>query len=250
MNYLHDFKSGAACALHGVTEFYSRPGYWIYMVIPLIMILAVYCIAAWAAWEVYAWLTGLLPDMQELNAAWRWLAAALKWITGATIFIATAVMMGICANSLFEGFGAFIFDSMVAEFEFERYGHHAEKVNFIGQVKIGWAAVKFAVVTLILGFMAWLIGLFIPFFGWLLPTVVTCRRIGCSYLWSSMLTHNALAREKEIFAVRRGVVAGFGLVCTIMLSIPVVAVLIIPGITLGGAIVYNEYLALTGEEKC
>lgn len=150
--------------------------------------------------------------------------------------------MGICANSLFEAFGAVLFDSMVAKFELEKYGRPAEKVKFSTEFKLACVAAWFALVTLAIGFFAWLIGLFIPFCGWLLPSVATCRRIGCSYLWSSVLTHNALDRRDELFEADNWLVAGFGMACVIMLAIPVLAIIFIPGMVLGGAIVYNEHL--------
>ena len=242
MNFLHNFKTGFCCALRGVAEFYRRPEYLVYMIVPLILLLALYGIAVWGARELYLWSSGFLPEPQDWYDGWRWLAVLIRWIWGITIFITSAVLMGICANSLFEAFGAVLFDSMVAKFELEKYGRPAERGNFSTEFELACVAAGFALVTLAIGFFAWLIGLFIPFCGWLLPSVATCRRIGCSYLWSSVLTHNALDRRDELFEADNCLVAGFGMACVIMLAIPVLAIIFIPGMVLGGAIVYNEHL--------
>ena len=136
----------------------------------------------------------------------------------------------------------------------DRFGHSIEGLSGMDcwlledaqEVPRGTKAGNAALLGLILGaaagFFAWLIGLFIPFCGWLLPSVATCRRIGCSYLWSSVLTHNALDRRDELFEADNWLVAGFGMACVIMLAIPVLAIIFIPGMVLGGAIVYNEHL--------
>ena len=47
MNFLHNFKTGFCCALRGVAEFYRRPEYLVYMIVPLILLLALYGIAVW-----------------------------------------------------------------------------------------------------------------------------------------------------------------------------------------------------------
>ena len=248
MNFLPRFKTGCGCALRGVTEFYRHPGYAGYLIAPLVLLLALYAIAAWGAWELYSWSVGFLPDPQSWHEWARWLAVIIKWVWAATIFITSAVLMGICANSLFEALGAVLFDSMVAKFELEKYGRTPEKTGFARELKLTCAAAWFAAVTLVIGFFAWLVGLFVPFCGWLLPSLATCRRIGCSYLWSSVLTHNALDRRDEVFEADNWLVAGFGMACVIMLSIPVLAIVFIPGMALGGAIVYNEYLEAAGKE--
>lgn len=245
MNFLSDFKKGFLCAFRGVNEFYHRPGYLIYMIVPALLLLVIYGLAIWGTWELYLWISSFLPDPQSWNEWVRWLAVVIRWVTGVAVFLASVILMGIGANSLFEGFGAILFDSMVSRFELEKYGHKAVKVNFAGECKLAWVAAWFAVVTLIIGSVAWIIGAFIPLAGWLLPSLMTCRRVGCSYLWSSILTHNSLSRRKEITAARGNIIAGFGIACIIMLAVPVLAIAFIPGMTLGGAILYNEYLEMS-----
>ena len=42
MNFLHNFKTGFCCALRGVAEFYRRPEYLVFMIVPFILLLALY----------------------------------------------------------------------------------------------------------------------------------------------------------------------------------------------------------------
>ena len=57
-----------------------------------------------------------------------------------------------------------------------------------------------------------------------------------------MLTNNELDLRDDLFEADNWLVAGFGMACVIMLAIPVLAIIFIPGMVLGGAIVYNEHL--------
>ncbi len=229
---LSQFGRGVRYALRGVTEFWGHPGYWSYAALPLALLLAVYGAAGWWFW------TYVLNRISE--NIW----APLRYLAQISLGVLFLAFMVLAVNMLYELFGAWFFARLVTVFERRRYGVEAIPHGWWLECKYNGECMIFAAVTLVLwlGFSA--IAWVIPVIGPVLLILVIGYRYALSYMFNSGFNRHWSTRELRLeLAGHRPAVYGFGVILYFCMLLPLLPVLLIPGLVLGGAMLVNEEVA-------
>ena len=239
MEPLKEFFLGIECVMRGVREFYRDSTLWKYALLPLFILLLLYGGVGVLAYKLG---TALTAYVVSLLPQWEWLISTVRVTMVVSYILVFLLLAAVITNSLFEAFGSLFFDTMVADFERRKYGFVAEKMPWQGQLRVALAAILFASGTLILSLFSTILALFVPLAGWLITIFILSHRIGFSYQWSPIVTHNALAERRRLLHSRPWLLRGFGTIAQFILVVPFLGTLFIPGLVLGGSIIHNEYL--------
>ncbi len=235
-----NWLSGLQFLYRGIIAFYRHKELYKYTLVPGIILALCYLLAGWLVWELGLAVHGWLPEPDEWYAGLRWLAVILYWLLFAVLALTMLLLMGVISNTLFEAFGALVFDTMVSRFMLAEYGVKSRKVtwreNFTCLCRSAW----FAIVTLGWSVVWSLAGLWIPGVGFLLTPLLTGRRVAAAYLWAPLLLSGKLDEFKQSYREQSGVLAGFGFGCSFILAVPIIGLFGVPGMVLGGAMIYNE----------
>ncbi len=240
-----EFAEGAACLMRGLGVFCGRPRLWKYAAIPMGILLALYMLVlALLIWLGIPYLEGFLPDPDGWSVWLRWLVPFIRlliWITAVAVALLTGTVL-LC--TFYEAVGTVFFDGLVRRFEREEYGLlPAETGRWNDLVYLGQSACYAA------GTVGWTLLLAIPCFllpavGVLLPAAVVGYRFGVTALFPPGFSGRTGVPElRRLAASRRWLMLGFGGPAYLLLLIPFSALLLLPGMAVGGSILFREKLA-------
>ena len=236
-----DLVFGAECVFRGLRIFYSRPRLWPYALPPLVCVLLLYggvfaLIHFKAAPALADWLTGI-----DFPSWLSWLQTALETGLTAILWIASALILLICLGSIYEMFGGILFDYLLEAFEKKAFPERPGGGQTIREtVVLTCGMATFAVVSAIKMLFLLFLSFLIPVVGPLVFFLYSGGVYGVSYLSGSAIRQSAGIRVlKRQVARNRLAVLGFGCTANILLMIPFFILILMPGLVIGGSILYH-----------
>ena len=239
MKRLDDLTYGAECALRGLRIFYTRPRLWPYAVPPILCVLllyaaVLYAVFGWGAPWLREWVQGITFP------GWlAWLQTVLNWCLSFFLWIAVPLLLLVCLGSLYEMFGNMLFDLLVDAFEKGAYPEHPGANQTYGRTLR--LTVGFVILTIVsnLKKIPLLLLFLIPYAGAALYYLYCSGVCGRSYLHDSAIRQGfEVGILKKQVAKNRSAVLGFGIVAFLMEAVPI----LIPGLVIGGSILYHTRL--------
>ena len=235
----NEFSFGADCVFRGLRIFFTRPRLWPYAVPPLLCVLLLYAVILalvifWAAPELRGWVDGIsLPEWLS------WLQTVMDWCLSFFLWIAIPVLLLVCIGSLYEMFGNMLFDLLVDAFEKEAFpGHPGAEQPYSRTLRLTVGFIWLTIVSNLMKLPLLLLFL-IPGLG---PAVyyLYCSGVcGRSYLHDSAIRQGfPVGILKKQVAKNRMAVLGFGVMSFILEAVP----FLIPGLVIGGSILYHTRL--------
>ena len=246
---LQDFRHGIAIVIRAIGIFIVTPRYWPYALLPWLISLAVYVLLAVGFWlYLRPWLGGLIPEPAADASAWYdRLMTALRhtiYLTAAlivlTILIFTYTTISMLAAAPF-------MDILAAKFDKDRYGMEfkpaalRERLHYyytttINPLRLGLKALLWAAVLIPLS-------LLLPYAGFLLPAAVIGYYLGATAaLYGSEHRRLAYREFQKQLRGSRLLLTGMGMTVYLVMSLPLLAILMLPAAAIAGVIAYQEYL--------
>lgn len=215
---MREFLRGAAALGGGIAAFWARPRWWLCALPPAGMALV---------------LAG------GLGFALRVLAGALGWDglwASVAAYGVAMVALFFSFATLYELFGGLFFDGLTARAGRALLGLEPRTPPFAVAVRRSLPAMGYACVTAAL-FLPALLLLLVPVVGWGVWVMWLGWRFGVSYLFSGGLVRGERVRDTLAWArAHRLAVAGFGIPAYLLLSLPFVGVLFVPGFVVGAVL--------------
>ena len=229
---LSELAYGMECALRGTKIFFTRPRLWPYALPPLICVLILYAailcaVICWVAPWLRGWAEGL-----SFPGWLAWLQAVVDWCLALFFWIVVPLLLFFLTGTFYEMFGNMMFDILVDRFEREAYPEHPAADRTYGRtIRLTAGFVFLTVVSYLIYFLIF----WIPVAGFLFR----CAICGRSYLHDSSI-RQALPVPvlKKQVANNLLSVLGFGIAARFFEAIP----LLIPGLVIGGSILYHTRL--------
>ncbi len=229
---LDELTYGAECAIRGTGIFFTRPRLWPYAVPPLLCVLLLYAliffaVLLWIVPGLHAWAQGI-----SFPGWLSWLQSVLDWCLKLFFWVIVPLLLLLLTGSFYEMFGNMLFDILVDRFEKEAYPDHPGADQPYGHVVRLTAGY---ILLTVKGYLVWFLIFWVPVVGFLFRRAI-CGR---SYLHDSAIRQGLpVSVLKRQVAKHRPAVLGFGIVACLMESLP----FLIPGLVIGGAILYHTRL--------
>lgn len=229
---LDELTYGAECAIRGTGIFFTRPRLWPYAVPPLLCVLLLYAliffaVLLWIVPGLHAWAEGI-----SFPGWLSWLQSVLDWCLKLFFWVIVPLLLLLLTGTFYEMFGNMLFDILVDKFEKEAYPDHPGAVQPYRRVVRLTAGYILLTVG---GYLVWFLIFWVPIVGFLFRRAI-CGR---SYLHDSAIRQGLpVSVLKRQVAKHRPAVLGFGIVACLMESLP----FLIPGLVIGGAILYHTRL--------
>lgn len=246
---LKDFRRGVAIVIRAIGIFITSPGYWPYALLPWLISLVVYALLAAGFWfYLRPWLGGLIPEPAADASAWYdFLMTVLRqaiYLTATlialTILIFTYTTIAMLAAAPF-------MDILAAKFDKDRYDMEfrpsalRERIYYyytttLNPLRLGVKAVLWAAILIPLS-------LLLPYAGFLLPATVIGYYLGATAaLYGSEHRRLTYREFKKQLRGSKVLLTGMGMTVYLAMSIPLLAILMLPAAAIAGVIVYQEYL--------
>ena len=237
-----DFSRGIGYVFKGIMGFWKRPRLWLYAIVPFICVKAV---LAWVSYYVlHSHVQPLVERLTAMISSWgmETLAVVAGFVVHWTAAIAFFLFMASVSSMLFEVFGGVFFTYMVRRFEHIVYERPLDPpITWQQDLLNTLSCVIYSVGTLILNIPLLLLGFVFPFVAHALAACFVGYRYGVSYCAESGFNKGwSIAFLQQRFAGRKAVLYGFGMMVFLLLMIPYISILLIPGFVIGGTILVNE----------
>lgn len=238
---MSDFRQGVIWAFRGIGEFFRHPRLWRFVVVPLVLVAAIY---GWLFYTALAvWLPPLQSAVREFFAGswfeflYRWTG----WLITAGFYLSLVLVTAFTAGNLYELLGGFCFSRMVRDYETKILHCEIEKLSPVRDLANVLACGAFSTVTLILYFALFIAGFFLP----LAAPLASIPFIGYRYavIYTSEAVFNdghKLSEVPVLYQGRNGLLYGFGSATFLMFLVPVLPIFLIPGLVIGGTLMYHH----------
>ncbi|MBQ6473428.1 MAG: EI24 domain-containing protein [Victivallales bacterium] len=227
------FTQGIQYVFLGILDFYRLPRLWRYAILPLSVIIL---LSLLVIWQFFASVLPLL--MVLLEGCFPWLVWLIRW-AAILLFFSVLTLLG---SSCYEIFGAFFFPQMVRIYEAQFYNWEGgRQLTMREELRNMLDSAWYSTVTLLLLLLLTVMGWAFPGAGQLLTALVIGYRYAISYMGEAGFNRGySLSTLSAISARRSWMVYGFGVTVYLLLLIPVLSLLLIPGFILGGTRLVNE----------
>ena len=234
----NELAYGAECAFRGMKIFFTRPRLWPYALPPLICVLLLYAgIMVAVVWWIAPWLRGWAEGLSF--PAWlSWLQSVVDWCLALFFWVVVPLLLFFLTGAFYEMFGNMLFDILVDRFEREAYPEHPRAGRRLGGRFLLTAG--FVLLTVV-SYLIYFLIFWIPVVG----VLFRCAICGRSYFHDS-----SICQGLPVPVLRKQVsknllsVLGFGITARFLEAIP----FLIPGVVIGGSILYHTRL-FDGAEK-
>lgn len=238
---MNDFQQGAKWAFRGIGEFYRHPRLWRFVAIPLLLVLAIY---GWLFYEALTvWLPQLLSGTKNFFAgSWfEFLYRPAEFLITAGLYLFLIVLTALFAGNIFELLGGLCFSRMVRDYETKILHCEIVKISPAGELANLISCGIFSSVTLIFSLVFFFAGFVLP----VIAPLAMSLFIGYRYavIYTSEAVFNAGHRLKDVAVLYRGhtgLLYGFGFVAFLIFLIPLLPVFLIPGLVIGGTLLYHH----------
>ncbi|MBO5900242.1 MAG: EI24 domain-containing protein, partial [Lentisphaeria bacterium] len=163
-------------------------------------------------------------------------------------FLAAAVIAISLLGVLYECFGGLFFDALIEKFSGKYYCILPEKRDLRFDLDFMISSAGYGIKTLLLSLPLMLLSLVFPVVGQIIFVVVMGWRFGICYpVAAGYCRRKSFSESITLLKPYKYVVAGFGISAYILLMLlPLAVVLLLPGIVLGGVILFHEKCSNTG----
>ena len=242
-NAFNDFLRGCGYAFRGIKGFWVHPSLWHYAIIPFICVKALCSLLLYVLMQKFiipfgAWIN-------EILSGWGWegLAGTVEVIIHWTFIIMMLMVFTAVSNMLFELFGAIFFAKMVRRFEHMIY--HRPLVPDISFGEDIWNAITcgiYATITLLFTIVLFIVSFFFPIVAQIVTIVLIGYRYGISYCSESGFNRklSLWSLQRQFRGAHKLTLIGFGVAVFLLLMIPLISIIFIPGFVIGGTMLVNE----------
>jgi len=238
---MNDFEQGIAWAFRGIGEFFRHPRLWRFVVVPLVLVLAIYF------WLFYMALAVWLPPLQSsvrnfFAGSWfEFLYRWTEWLITASFYLFLVLVTAFTSGNIFELLGGLCFSHMVRDYETNILHCKIEKLSPAREFSNLLACGVFSTATLVLYFALFIAGFFLP----VAAPLATIPFIGYRYavIYTSEAVFNSGRKLSDVpilFQGRSGLLYGFGSAAFLMFLVPVLPIFLIPGLVIGGTLMYHH----------
>jgi|GEM_PF-3735403 len=238
---MSDFSRGMDFACRGIGEFFRRPKLWSFVVLPMLAVLAVY--AGLSVLVLGIWLPEALTAVGDFFAD-GWLSFLRRPAEiGVKVFFyaGAAIFTAMTAGNLFEVLGSGAFAGMVRYYETEVLKCRVEPLSPLDRLRNLGATIVFSGGTWLLCLMFFLIGIVLPVVSPLLMIVFVGCRYAISYTSEAVFNSGRrLGETVGLFHGHRGLLYGFGALAFLIFFVPVLPILLAPGLFIGGTLMYHH----------
>lgn len=237
-----NFLLGIRFALNGIAAFLDQPRLWLYALPPMAIVLAAY--SGLLYWLSQTLLERLSERVTRLCGALpEWLAGSLASLAWWLAFGVLLLLLAILLGTLYECVGGPFFAAMVRHFECRRYGRPADPgLSLATDTRNTLACIVYALGTLVCAIPFYLAGLLFPVTVQLLAALILGRRYGIGYCSEAAFNRGLSLRDlhTRLFFGRQALLYGFGFAVFLIMLVPIVSVIAIPGLVIGGTMLVNE----------
>ncbi len=238
----NDFFRGVGYLLSGIREFWSRPRLWLYALVPLLCVKVVFSLVTWMVMRHWilpleSWMQGQF-EVIGWNTVGGLAAKGVHWLC----LIGLLMVMSAVASFLFELFGCFFFSRMVRFYEHWVYQRPQPPPLGVGRELLnGFDSIVYSLGTVLLYVPLMAIGIIFPLAGQLMTAWFIGYRYGVSYCAEAGFNRGMTIHTFQVrLRGRRPVLYGFGVAVFVILLIPFLSILLIPGCVIGGTRLVNE----------
>ena len=243
-----NWAKGAWYVLRGIKEFFVHPSLWLYAIIPFVCVKVVFFLIS-----KFMLVVVFIPLVERFREYLLGVTGGNELIASlgekAFFIILAVVLLVFCASvasALFEIFGSPFFAWMVKRYERMTYKDIPMDGPTVRQdVKNAFCCIAYSLGTVFYSLLVFAVGLLIPIVGQLLAIAFIGYRYGVSYSCEAGFNRGFTLKEFSTYfkSIHRMMMFGFGSTCFLILLVPFVAILLIPGLVIGGTIFVNEMLA-------
>ena len=233
---LNDFCKGFGYVFNGVKIFYSMPGLWRYSIFPLGIIFLLYVLAIGGAVTVAVKIAGGSAWIENLSPVWK-----CSLVGG--IILLFLVLLILLLKPLYEMTAGMFFDRLAEQFDFLHYGTKTEKLSWKISLQQGADCAVYGIFSLLWFLFLFFAGLLLPVVGTAVLFFVMGYRYGVSCLFCTTNGRGITVRECCALAgKRRWLILGYGIASYLLLLIPFGAIFSLPGIIVGGTLLFHGEL--------
>ncbi len=238
---MNDFEQGIVWAFRGIGEFFRHPRLWRFVIVPLVLVLAIYC------WLFYMTLAVWLPPLQSavrdfFTGSWfEFLYRCVDFLVTASFYLFLVLVTAFTSGNIFEMLGGLCFSRMVRDYETNILHCEIEKLSPVRDMSNLMACCVYSTATLGLYFALFIAGFFLP----VAAPLATIPFIGYRYavIYTSEAVFNSGHKLSEVpilYRGRSGLLYGFGSAAFLMFLVPVLPIFLIPGLVIGGTLMYHH----------
>lgn len=239
--FWREFYCGIQCVFAGIKIFYSDRQLWKYSLLPLSAVIICYLLLGYGAVRLCGiWTEYLKSVLQELPGFLQWLSSLLGGVSALAVTGIFLLVIIFTVGTLYELFGGSFFDYMINHWEREHNHACLPENSWQFELRSLVGMIFYSLGTLIWMLITLLLGLLLPVIGPLIGIIIISIRLGFSYLAPSGFRHGWTKKEIHLLTARhRGALLGYGLVIYVLFMVPLAVLLVLPGIIIGGNILFN-----------
>ncbi len=242
MQKVRELFQGAALTFEGIKLFYLDKSLWKYAVAPLLPVLVVYLFLGYAAvWAVRVFSAYMSDLCAELPKVLQLLATAASGASCLIVFLIFLLIVIICTSTLYELFGGLFFDALLERFAGNLCPEKLQKSSWHFNVQAIVDSIFYSSGTLLLIIGCFILSMILPVIGHIIGIVIISYRFGVSYLaMTGFHCAGTLRQTRQMARSRYMLVMGYGASIYLIYLFPLAVLFMLPGIILGGVLVYKS----------
>jgi CysZ protein len=241
-----DTGIGVKAFFSGLKLLLSKPRYWHYAVWPLLFSAIIYGAGFYLYFAyLHPYLMELLPEPANFSAWWSWLLYPLYFLVNISVVLFGIIITLLTLTALYSTLAAPFLDIMVLKIEKDCFGFVPPQMTAKENVKYLlvsiFNALRLNLQTLFWAVLLFPVSLLVPYIGTLIYSLVVGYFFGLS-LMMYCAEHRAMSRVdvKNFLSGKRFKILGFGTIAYFLMLIPFSAIFLLPGATVGGAVLFNK----------
>ena len=189
----------------------------------------------WLAPMVIGWLD--FPSLPD------WIEAIIRFLVYFAAVTIPPLIFLICSSSLYEMFGSLIFDYLIEAFQKNTLNHPVSPHSWREQIRFALASFAFALMTLLFAVLLLIVSFLLPIAGQILTALILGYFLGLSYMQGSAFAHGYQIQQlTQMTRGHRTLILGFGISAYLLLAIPLLSILFMPGLVIGGSMMFHHRL--------
>lgn len=239
-----DYLKGMSYIGQGLRVFFHDKASWRYAFLPLSLLFFVYFFLFWGIIGLSHYFADKISQAMTSLPGWlSWLGNVISGLSYLAGTIAALLILGTTVCTVYEIFGGWFFDSLVDHYETRKYGPRQTKTTWTANLKYCVESILLGIQTAVVFCCLFFVSLFFPIFGQIVLVICMGHFLGLSYIFCPANRNGVtLAGLKKIAGKKTFVILGFGITCYLLLMVPFAALIILPGLVLGGAELFNHEL--------
>ena len=241
---INDFIKGMSYIARGIQDFFHDQESWKYALFPLGFLVVIYFVVFWKVIDLSNSISAKINQHAANLPDWlSWLNSVVCGLSHFFGIVAALLIVGMTICTLYEMFGGLFFDSLVDHYETRKYGPPEKPVTWSMNLRYCIGSVLFGLQTALAFGGLFFVSLFFPVIGQILLIICMGYFLGLSYIVCSANRNGMnIAQLKKAAAKKSCIILGFGIPSYFLLMIPFAAIILLPGLVLGGSELFNHEL--------